>query len=270
MLDEYLPRLNSVLECKPMSAQTPVTATAIIYPQSDGQPMADNTLQFRWIVTIKEGLEALFASNADVFVAGDLLWYPVEGRPDIRVAPDALVAFGRPKGERGSYLQWREGNIAPQVVFEILSPGNTVTEMMRKLRFYEQYGVEEYFLYDPDTGKARGWQRRGGNLEEIMQIAGWRSPRLGIRFEFEQGELAIYRPDGERFITFVEMSAQRDEARRQADQARLQADQARQLADQARQQANQAHQQADQARQRAERLAAQLRALGVEPEGEEP
>ncbi|MEC4805732.1 MAG: Uma2 family endonuclease, partial [Jaaginema sp. PMC 1080.18] len=96
----------------------------IIYPDSDGQPMADNTQQFRWIVLIKENLEVLFADNPDVFVAGDLLWYPVEGQPKIRIAPDAMVIFGRPKGDRGSYRQWEEENIVPQVVFEILSPGN--------------------------------------------------------------------------------------------------------------------------------------------------
>jgi len=95
----------------------------IIYPDSDGKPMADNTLQFRWIVLIKENLECLFQEYADVFVAGDLLWYPVEGHPDVRVAPEAMVVFGRPKGERGSYRQWQENNIAPQVIFEILSLG---------------------------------------------------------------------------------------------------------------------------------------------------
>ena len=98
--------------------------TGVIYPDSDGQPMADNTLQFRWIVTIKEGLAHLFMDRPDVFVAGDLLWYPVEGDPKTRIAPDAMVAFGRPKGDRGSYKQWEEGGIAPQVVFEVLSPGN--------------------------------------------------------------------------------------------------------------------------------------------------
>ena len=72
----------------------------IVYPESDGKPMADNTKQFRWIVTIKEGLEALFAERDDVFVAGDLLWYPVEGHPEICQAPDVMVAFGRPKGDR--------------------------------------------------------------------------------------------------------------------------------------------------------------------------
>lgn len=35
----------------------------IIYADSDGKPMADNTKQFRWIVTIKENLECLFADT---------------------------------------------------------------------------------------------------------------------------------------------------------------------------------------------------------------
>ena len=61
-----------------------------------------------------------------------------------------MVAFGRPKGYRGSYKQWEESGIAPQAVFEILSPNNRVPEMERKFRFYEQYGVEEYYIYDPD------------------------------------------------------------------------------------------------------------------------
>src|SRR6266704_2906377 len=101
----------------------------IIYPETDGLPIAENTLQFEWIVTIKGGLDAVFLDDPNVFVAGDLLWYPVEGEPKIRQAPDALVAFGRPKGYRGSYKQWEEGDIAPQVVFEVLSPGNRNKEM---------------------------------------------------------------------------------------------------------------------------------------------
>ncbi|GET39739.1 protein of unknown function DUF820 [Microseira wollei NIES-4236] len=86
----------------------PQTAKEIIYPDSDGQPIADNTKQFRPIVTIKENLEILFANVDNVFVAGDLLWYPVEGNNKIRTAPDAMVVFGRPKGDSpGSTLRER-------------------------------------------------------------------------------------------------------------------------------------------------------------------
>ncbi len=45
----------------------------IIYSESDGKRMADNTRQFRWIVTIKESIDWLFANAPNVFVAGDLL-----------------------------------------------------------------------------------------------------------------------------------------------------------------------------------------------------
>src|SRR5215470_17845154 len=127
--------MAAVLGAKPAPSQ------AGDYPESDGQPMADNTKQFQWIVTIKENLDALLPN---AFVAGDLFWYPLEGNNRIRQAPDVLVAFGRPKGHRGSYRQWEEDNIAPQVVFEVLSPGNLPSEMAEKLIFYEKHGVEEY------------------------------------------------------------------------------------------------------------------------------
>ena len=275
----------------------------IVYPESDGKPMADNTKQFRWIVTIKEGLEALFAQRDDVFVAGDLLWYPVEGHPEIRQAPDVMVAFGRPKGDRGSYRQWEEGDVPPQVVFEILSPGNTASEMRRKFHFYNRYGVQEYYIYDPDRGTLRGWLREGRGLKKIAKMAGWESPRLGIRFELEGGELALYHPDGERFLTFTELDARRKEAERRAAQAEQRVEQERERAVQAEQRAAQAEQRVEQERQRAEeerrratqaellaeeerqraaqaellaeqerqrarRLAEKLRALGIDP-GEE-
>src|SRR5580698_331608 len=121
----------------------PLSRPPVIYPDSDGMPMAENTLQYQWIVTIVGGLRHLFDADPNVFVAGDLFWYPVEGHPEIRLAPDALVAIGRPRGERGSYRQWEEGGIAPQVVFEVLSPGNRPGEMRDKLDFYSRHGAEE-------------------------------------------------------------------------------------------------------------------------------
>ena len=201
----------------------------IIYPESDGKPMADNTKQFTWIVTIKENLEILFADVPDVFVAGDLLWYPVEGEPKICQAPDAMVVFGRPKGDRGSYKQWKEDNIPFQVVFEILSPNNTLKEMAKKLGFYNQYGVEEYYLYDPDKNDLTGWIRGKSELQVIEEINNWVSPRLQIRFDLTPTSLNIYRPDGQRFLTFLELEqrAKDAEQRAEAAQARIQALEAR-------------------------------------------
>jgi hypothetical protein len=105
-----------------------IASSEIAYPESDGKPMTDNTLQWDWMVKIVGELREVFAGQ-DVFVAGDLLWYPVKGDPKTVAAPDAMVAIGRPPGYRGSYKQWEEAGIAPQVVFEILTPGNSREEM---------------------------------------------------------------------------------------------------------------------------------------------
>ena len=222
----------------------PDTSAQIDYPDSDGQPMADNTKQFRWIVVIKENLELLFVNQPEVFVAGDLLWYPVEGDNAIRQAPDVMVVVGRPKGDRGSYRQWQEGNLAPQVVFEILSPGNRYGEMLRKLGFYNRHGVEEYYIYDPDKLELTGLLRGEQGLEVIEEINGWVSPRLQIRFQITDEGLEIYRPDGQRFLTYSELGLELEQERSRADQERSRAEQAQEQVD---------------------RLAAQLRAAGLEP-----
>jgi Uma2 family endonuclease len=222
------------------------------YPESDGQPMADNTKQFEWIVILKGGLDAVFRDDPNVFIAGDLLWYPVEGHPEIRQAPDVLAALGRPKGHRRSYLQWEEGNVAPQVVFEVLSPGNRPGEMVRKFKFYDRYRVEEYYVYDPDTEVLDGWLRQGHELQDIAEMNGWVSPRLGIRFDLSTQKLQVFGPDGRRFASFVEVAAQRD----QEEKARIEAQR----------QAAEAQRQAAEALAKAERLAAQLKALGIEPQ----
>ncbi|MEA5420796.1 Uma2 family endonuclease [Spirulina sp. CCNP1310] len=192
------------------------------YPESDGKPLADNTLQFRYITTIQGGLDAMFADNPQVFVAGDLLWYPIKGDNRTRCAPDVMVILGRPKENRGSYKQWEEDGIAPQVVFEIASPGNTLKELHdTKLEFYETYGVQEYYLFDPDRAFLKGWQRdEVGVLSIIPEMQDWRSPLLGMRFELTlAGELQLYTPTGERFATYVEAIAQAQAMQERAERA---------------------------------------------------
>ncbi|MBV9122332.1 MAG: Uma2 family endonuclease [Planctomycetes bacterium] len=248
--------------------------TEVFYPDSDGQPMAESTEQFDWIVTIKLGLEWLFANRPDVFVAGDLLWYPVEGDNKTRAAPDVMVAMGRPKGRRGSYMQWREGGVAPQVVFEIISPGNTFAEMQKKFQFYQRFGVEEYYLYDPERRHLEGWLRVGEELKEIENMDGWISPRLGSQFRLVQGILQLFGPDGRPLLNYLELARRweqehqrAEEEKQRAGEESRRAEEERQRAEEESRRAEQEKQRAEEERQRAERLAAQLRALGIDPQG---
>lgn len=236
-----------------------------LYPDSDGKPIADNTLQYEWIVTIKGNLDVLFAARDDVFVAGDLLWYPVQGDPKTRMAPDALVAFGRPKGYRGSYRQWREGGVAPQVVFEVLSPGNRPRQMREKLRFYERFGVEEYYVLDPDTNRLTGYRRERDVLEPIPAMDGWVSPRLGIRFDCSGPKLVIRYPDGKPFLKFEELGQQAQTLSRELELTAEERDVLAEERDALAEQRDALAEERDRARERAEKLAARLRELGIDP-----
>jgi hypothetical protein len=81
-----------------------------------------------------------------------------------------------------------------------------------------------------------GWQRIEGLLEVIEPISGWVSPRLGVRFELTEEGLELYRPDGQKFLSYLELEEQRELAAQRAEQQA----------------------------QRAERLAAKLRELNID------
>ena len=119
----------------------------------------------------------------------------------------------------------------------MLSPANSLKEMADKRAFYDTYGVEEYYVYDPSANTLEVWLRQDGRLGRVSHLKGWTSPRLGIRFALSGETLEIFDPQGRPFLTTVELAT------------RLRRETAR----------------AEREHERAERLAARLRALGIEP-----
>jgi len=261
------------------------TPQDVLYPETDGLPLSDNTKQFRLIMTTQGGLDALF-QHEQVFVAGNLLWYPVEKepvstKPAESKAPDVMVIFGQDKSDRTSYLQWQEKNLGPQVVFEFVSTSNTREEVEgEKLKFYQKHGVEEYYIHDPDEGTLKGWMREGTWFQPV-DMNGWISPLLGIRFELIGKEMQLYYPNGEPFETYPEIMErwkQERQLRKQQQQRAIQAEtqlrQEQQLREQAESQLEQKNSQLEQERQQRRQLAEQLsnldpeqlKALGIDPE----
>ncbi|MGL6096080.1 MAG: Uma2 family endonuclease, partial [Fimbriiglobus sp.] len=159
-----------------------------------------------------------FRDRPDVFVAGNHLIYPVEGDNLTRQAPDVYVAFGRPKGHRGSYRVGEEADVFPQVGIEVWSPNNRYEKMRKKFDFYERFGAEEYYILYPEFPAAvDAWHRTGDRLVELSEAEQYASPRLGIRFEVVRGQAVVYGPDGERLRTPSEIAAERNALRDRAD-----------------------------------------------------
>ncbi len=214
----------------------------IIYPESDGEPMAETDLHREQMIYLIEALKDHFREREDVYVAGNLFVYYEEGNPAAVVAPAVFVVFGVSGHPRRVYKVWEEGK-GPDVVFEVTSLGTRWQDLGSKKGTYAYLGVREYFLFDP-AGEYLQPVLQGYRLEEVgyrpippieTEEGGIRlsSTILGLEMQVEEGMLRLYDPTtGERLLTPLEAQ----EARRRESRRRQQAEaRARQEAERRRQ-----------------------------------
>ena len=83
------------------------------------------------------------------------LFYAEDESDDTVVQPDISVVCERekrgPEGCRG----------APDMVIEIVSPSNTVSEMDRKFGLYKEAGVREYWVVNPESKTVKAFSFGG-------------------------------------------------------------------------------------------------------------
>jgi Uma2 family endonuclease len=235
--------------------------TPFLYPDSDGEPMAESDFQLRPLLYAINALRAFFAHRTDVYVAGNLFVYYEEGNPKSVVAPDVFAVFGVSRGDRSSYKIWEEGR-APDFVLEITSLATRAQDQGPKRGIYAYLGVREYFQADPTgdylTPPLQGLQLTGDHyapLPAAVRVGDeWRaySKVLGLELRLNpaRGELRFYDRAAERILPSYEEQT-----------AMLQAEaQARQIAEQQAQAEAQARQIAERRTQAAEAELARLRA----------
>jgi Uma2 family endonuclease len=238
----------------------PPRPAVVLYPDSDSFPAADTLLQASWVLLLFAHLKRQYRNDANTFVAGDHLIYPTRGENRLCQAPDVYVAYERPKGDRGSYRVWEEGDILPQVIFEVWSPNNRYTEMQDKFAFYEKHGAEEYYILYPEFPMyAETFQRDGAKLVRIEEVNGFVSPRTGLRFALETGQLTVFGHDGRPLRTAEELAAEREAAERTAREQQERAETAERTA-------REQQERAEAETVRAAKLAAKLRELGADPD----
>ncbi len=143
----------------------------VIYPESDGKPMGETDLHRKLIVDLIEAADHRFLEDPDVYVTGDLLLYYEEGDPTKVIVPDVFVVRGLEKRLRRTYKLWEEKK-APDVVVEVSSKSTHVEDKGNKKVIYEDLGVREYFLFDPEGKWLRpplqGYRLVGNVLEPVQ------------------------------------------------------------------------------------------------------
>ena len=202
------------------------------YPETDGEPMAETDTHAQLMIDLRFSLSELFREDSGVYVSGNLLLYYVEGDPRKRVAPDVFVVRGVAKRIRRIYKLWEEGR-PPDIVFEVSSRQTWREDMYTKWRLYEQLGVTEYFIFDPEYDyliePLIGWRLIDGHYEPLNVEEGRvRSEVLALELVDTGETLRLFDPrTGQFLLTPAEEAEGRRaeaEGRRAEAEARLQAE----------------------------------------------
>lgn len=124
------------------------------FPESDGQPMGESGLHVATILYLIGALKAFFRRRRDVLVSGNQFMYWESDDPGQVACPDVYLVFGVAPEPRRTIKTWVEGK-APDVIFEITSRKTKSEDTRTKQVLYEELGVGEYFLFDPENDYLR-------------------------------------------------------------------------------------------------------------------
>jgi hypothetical protein len=135
---------------------------------------------------ISELYRHLISLFPQAFISTDLFWYPLIEAPQLCIAPDLFIALNQ-GSETRLYHEISAGRFencpGEKVIFDVLmAEAHQSQQLARKLLFYQQIGVQEYYLYDFLEAIWYGYQRKAGLLQPIVPLANWTSPLLGIQF----------------------------------------------------------------------------------------
>ena len=231
-----------------MSARQQDLRKHIYYPESDGQPMGETDKHIQLMIDLRMALQTFFLADEQVYVGSNLMCYYVEGDTSQSISPDVFVVRGAAKHERRVYKFWEEP--APNVVLEISSRKTRKEDLGKKKDLYAWLGVREYFVFDPEyklQPPLRAFRLHGSDLvaEIVTNNRVW-SAELGLELVNNGTTLRLWTPQTSEFLrTPAEEAAARyvEAAARQEAEARAEEEAAR-----------------------AARLAAKLRALGLDPD----
>lgn len=84
------------------------------------------------------------------------------------VEPD-LLYFSREREATFEPSQWVKG--APNLVVEVASPSTRRRDETLKRHLYERYGIDEYWLVDPEAGTILVLRLDGGTYHEVARLS---------------------------------------------------------------------------------------------------
>ena len=211
-----------------MSEGLVAPSDAVEYPTRDGRPVAETDLHYLRLTGAAYGLRKYLADRDDVYVGSNLMVFDEPGNPRRHLSPDVFVAFGVRSGSRDLFKIWEEK--PPSFVLEITSKTTRREDERTKRQRYAQWGVPEYFLYDPRAEWVKpplqGFSLQGRRYRRIPACVvpngkrGLECRTLGLYLWLRDGELRLYDPVSDRDLpTPEEERAARELAEERLDAA---------------------------------------------------
>jgi Uma2 family endonuclease len=203
-------------------AAIPLQSKDVYYPESDGKPMGETEIHVEETIYLIDALKDRFRDRRDVYVAGNMFLYYVEGEPKKVVAPDVFVVVGVAKRRRRIYKLWEEGR-PPTLIVEVTSADTRQEDLTRKKTLYQDLGVAEYLLYDPLgeylSPRLQGFSLAGDRYEPMPRTRdSLESRTLELTFRLEGSRLRLIdSASGEPLLRGEEV---RELARRAEDRVR--------------------------------------------------
>lgn len=204
----------------------PTDTADIIYPESDGKPMAETDCYIEEIIRMRQMLKGQYVVRPDVYVSGNILMYYVKGDVHQSVSPDILVSFGIGKKQPRTYNVWEEEK-PPDFVLEFSSKGTYQTDLEDKMRIYASIGITEYFLYDAERrylpSPLMAFRLVDKEYTEMSKgpDGGFISKTLGLSFHLLDESLGLYDPFTERWLLSAEEKIKQDTEEREKLQAEV-------------------------------------------------
>jgi Uma2 family endonuclease len=174
------------------------SAPTLVYPESDGEPMAESGRHVRLLLDMIETIDRHFQDAPDVHVCGNMFLYYEEGNPRKVLSPDVFMVRGVSKKELRTYKTWEQQPYL-DFVLELASPSTYAKDFNEKKAIYEQIlRVKEYYIYDPYheiQPSFIGFRLVEGAYEEIKFVEErLPSETLGLELGEREGVLRLYNP----------------------------------------------------------------------------
>lgn len=172
------------------------SAPTVVYPESDGQPMAETPRHQQVMIDCMDILRRHFRKVPEVYIGGNMLLYYEEGNPRKSVSPDVFMVRDVSKKELRVYKTW-EQHPTLDFVLEVASPSTVRKDLGEKKELYANVlKVREYYIYDPYhevEPSFIGFRLVGGMYEEIGFVEGrLPSETLGLELGEHEDTLRLY------------------------------------------------------------------------------